>query len=204
MNNPATAGYHVLTAEFTAAAACNYLRLYTNSPGSGSFYLGDVTVQLHPFVTPNGHKVGDKIEMYESGSEFLEGPSRAGYTTSDYDGGIENLSSLEGMGSAPKKVSIDSASDIIIMSQGNQTKIEAGYTYTLTAYVYINDWAGAIFFANGRSEFWNVNNPATAGYHVLTAEFTAQAACNYLSLYTNSPGSGSFYLGNVNVEVLSV
>ena len=204
VNSPATPGYHVLTAEFTAAAACNYFSLYTNSPGSGSFYLGDVTVQLHPFVTPNGHKVGDKIEMYESGTEFLEGPSRAGYTTSDYDGGIENLSSLEGMGTAPKKVSIEDANYIIIMSQNNQTKIEAGYTYTLTAYVYINDWAGAIFFTNGTSEFWNVNSPATPGYHVLTAEFTAAAACNYFSLYTNSPGSGSFYLGNVNVEVLSM
>ena len=204
VNNPGTAGYHVLTAEFTAAASCNYFSLYTNSPGSGSFYLGNVTVTLHPFVTAAGNKVGDKITMYESGTEFLEGPSRAGYTTSAYDGGIENLASLEGMGSAPKKVSIADANYIIIMSQGNETKIEAGVKYRITAYVYNVDWNGAIMFTNGTSEFWNVNNPGTAGYHVLTAEFTAAGACNYFSLYTNSPGSGSFYLGNVVVEVLAV
>ena len=205
INNPGTAGYHALTVTFTAQASCNYFSLYTNTtPGSGSFYLGDVTVQLHGWTTPAGNHVGDKIDMYESGSEFLEGPSRAGYTTSAYDDGIENLSSLEGMGSAPKKVSIEDANYIIIMSQGNQQKIEAGVKYRITAYVYNVDWTGAIFFTNGTSEFWNVNNPGTAGYHVLTAEFTAQAACNYFSLYTNSPGSGSFYLGNVVVEVLSV
>ena len=186
-------------------ASFQYVSIYQGGEG----YVYKITALLEDIAvpdgeTPNGHKGNDVIKMYESGTEFLEGPSRAGYTTSAYDDGIENLASLEGMGSAPKKVSIADANYIIIMSQGNQAKIEAGYTYTITAYVYNVDWAGAIMFTNGTSEFWNVNNPGTAGYHVLTAEFTAQASCNYFSLYTNSPGSGSFYLGNVVVEVLSV
>ena len=182
-----------------------YISMYQGGEG----YIYKVTALLEDLdipadETPNGHKVGDTIVMYQSGDSFLEGPSKAGYTLSDYDNGIANLDSLEGMGTAPKKVSIDSASDIIIMSQSNQTKIEAGVKYRLTAYVYINDWAGAIFFVRDRGEFWNVNSPATAGYHALSVEFTAAESCNYFSLYTNSPGSGSFYLGNVVVEVLEV
>lgn len=184
----------------------DYFSLYN----SGNVYVYSVYAKVADYEapqnkTPGGHEVGETITLYTSGTGFLGGNNKNGWVISDYDNAIENLAELEGMGTAPKKVSVDHPSHLIEINNGNQTKLENGVTYTLKIYVYNIDWQGHTFISRDSADFYDVGGSYPAGYQVWEATITPTANADFLSLYSNSVDAvGSFYLGNIEVTVVSL
>ena len=188
-----------------STASFDYVSIYEGGEG----YVYKITALLEDNVTPedetpNGHKEGDKIDIYSAGDSWVS-TDKNGYVVSDYDNGIENLSSLEGMGTAPKRIDITNPSGVIEISQGHSTQLEIGVKYKIVVYFYNVDYDGNMYIYGDNNQFWQVPGfESQTGYHKFEYEITPTAVCNWLCLYSGTnTKSGTVYLGDIYVEVLA-
>lgn len=194
------------TYSYEPTSSFNYFSLYN----SGEVYVYSVYVKLDAYVapqnqTPNGHTVGEQITVYQAGGSWVS-TNKNGYVVTDYDGGIDNLASLEGMGSAPKKIEITNPSGLIEISQGHSTELEIGVTYKLIVYFYNVDYDGNMYIYGDNNQFWQVPGfESQTGYHKFEYNVTPSATCNWLCIYSSTnTKSGTIYMGSVIAEVVSL
>ena len=195
-----------VTYNYKPTASFNYFSLYN----TGEVYLYSAYAKVAAYEapqdqTPSGHTIGEQISVYQSGDAWVS-TNKNGYVVSNYDNGIENLSSLEGMGTAPKRIDITNPSGLVEISQGHSTQIEVGVKYKIVVCFYNVDYDGNMYIYGDNNQFWQVPGfESYTGYHKYEYEITPTATCNWLCLYSSTnTKSGTVYLGDIYVEVLAL
>ena len=175
-------------------------------------YMIRVSMKDHVYedTTPAGHALNEVINVYQSGAGFA-GNNKNGYSITDYDDGIANLSDYAELGTSPKKVNINNPNGYVEINHGNQTKIEAGVQYRITMDIYNVDFNGNIYlmFDSNTANTDCFNNLTAgeldAGHHQLTATVNCVHSVDWLCLHSNTgSATGSFYIGNITVTVLAI
>ena len=182
----------------------NQLNIYGQGNSSFEIYIGKINLKLAEAdpvpedETPKGYKVGfnfnEKTRAFGTANET----SRA---VENFDNNAAVISNSN-MGDAPQKVTFKNANTTIEWFRGDG-RIEDKQKYKITLDYYVSNWSGRLMYNFDNNVFLEIGSNMEEGYHRSEITWTANRQVDFFSFYTpGDGGTGTFYVGNINVELI--
>lgn len=184
----------------------NQLNIYGQGNSNFEIYIGKINLKLAEAdpvpedETPKGYKVG---------FNFNE-KTRAFGTANDTSRAVENFDNNaavianSNMGDAPQKVTFKNANTTIEWFRGDG-RIEDKQKYKITLDYYVSNWSGRLMYNFDNNVFLEIGSNMEEGYHRSEITWTANRQVDFFSFYTpGDGGTGTFYVGNINVELIEI
>ena len=184
----------------------NQLNIYGQGNSSFEIYIGKINLKLAEAdpvpedETPKGYKVGfnfnEKTRAFGTANET----SRA---VENFDNNAAVIANSN-MGDAPQKVTFKNANTTIEWFRGDG-RIEDKQKYKITLDYYVSNWSGRLMYNFDNNVFLEIGSNMEKGYHHSEITWTANRQVDFFSFYTpGDGGTGTFYVGNVNVELIEI
>lgn len=184
----------------------NQLNIYGQGNSSFEIYIGKINLKLAEAdpvpedETPKGYKVGfnfnEKTRAFGTANET----SRA---VENFDNNAAVIANSN-MGDAPQKVTFKNANTTIEWFRGDG-KIEDKQKYKITLDYYVSNWSGRLMYNFDNNVFLEIGSNMEEGYHRSEITWTANRQVDFFSFYTpGDGGTGTFYVGNINVELIEI
>lgn len=184
----------------------NQLNIYGQGNSSFEIYIGKINLKLAEAdpvpedETPKGYKVGFNFNQ----------KTRAFGTANDTSRAVENFDNNaavianSNMGDAPQKVTFKNANTTIEWFRGDG-RIEDKQKYKITLDYYVSNWSGRLMYNFDNNVFLEIGSNMEKGYHRSEITWTANRQVDFFSFYTpGDGGTGTFYVGNINVELIEI
>lgn len=184
----------------------NQLNIYGQGNSSFEIYIGKINLKLAEAdpvpedETPKGYKVGFNFNQ----------KTRAFGTANDTSRAVENFDNNaavianSNMGDAPQKVTFKNANTTIECFRGDG-RIEDKQKYKITLDYYVSNWSGRLMYNFDNNVFLEIGSNMEEGYHRSEITWTANRQVDFFSFYTpGDGGTGTFYVGNINVELIEI
>ncbi len=184
----------------------NQLNIYGQGNSSFEIYIGKINLKLAEAdpvpedETPKGYKVGfnfnEKTRAFGTANET----SRA---VENFDNNAAVIANSN-MGDAPQKVTFKNANTTIEWFRGDG-RIEDKQKYKITLDYYVSNWSGRLMYNFDNNVFLEIGSNMEEGYHRSEITWTANRQVDFFSFYTpGDGGTGTFYVGNINVELIEI
>lgn len=184
----------------------NQLNIYGQGNSSFEIYIGKINLKLAEAdpvpedEAPKGYKVGfnfnEKTRAFGTANET----SRA---VENFDNNAAVIANSN-MGDAPQKVTFKNANTTIEWFRGDG-RIEDKQKYKITLDYYVSNWSGRLMYNFDNNVFLEIGSNMEEGYHRSEITWTANRQVDFFSFYTpGDGGTGTFYVGNINVELIEI
>lgn len=184
----------------------NQLNIYGQGNSSFEIYIGKINLKLAEAdpvpedETPKGYKVGfnfnEKTRAFGTANET----SRA---VENFDNNAAVIANSN-MGDALQKVTFKNANTTIEWFRGDG-RIEDKQKYKITLDYYVSNWSGRLMYNFDNNVFLEIGSNMEEGYHRSEITWTANRQVDFFSFYTpGDGGTGTFYVGNINVELIEI
>lgn len=184
----------------------NQLNIYGQGNSSFEIYIGKINLKLAEAdpvpedENPKGYKVGfnfnEKTRAFGTANET----SRA---VENFDNNAAVIANSN-MGDAPQKVTFKNANTTIEWFRGDG-RIEDKQKYKITLDYYVSNWSGRLMYNFDNNVFLEIGSNMEEGYHRSEITWTANRQVDFFSFYTpEDGGTGTFYVGNINVELIEI
>lgn len=184
----------------------NQLNIYGQGNSSFEIYIGKINLKLAEAdpvpedETPKGYKVGFNFNQKTRAFGTANETSRA---VENFDNNAAVIANSN-MGDAPQKVTFKNANTTIEWFRGDG-RIEDKQKYKITLDYYVSNWSGRLMYNFDNNVFLEIGSNMEKGYHHSEITWTANRQVDFFSFYTpGDGGTGTFYVGNVNVELIEI
>ncbi len=184
----------------------NQLNIYGQGNSSFEIYIGKINLKLAEAdpvpedETPKGYKVGFNFNQKTRAFGTANETSRA---VENFDNNAAVIANSN-MGDAPQKVTFKNANTTIEWFRGDG-RIEDKQKYKITLDYYVSNWSGRLMYNFDNNVFLEIGSNMEKGYHRSEITWTANRQVDFFSFYTpGDGGTGTFYVGNVNVELIEI
>lgn len=184
----------------------NQLNIYGQGNSSFEIYIGKINLKLAEAdpvpedETPKGYKVGFNFNQKTRAFGTANETSRA---VENFDNNAAVIANSN-MGDAPQKVTFKNANTTIEWFRGDG-RIEDKQKYKITLDYYVSNWSGRLMYNFDNNVFLEIGSNMEKGYHRSEITWTANRQVDFFSFYTpGDGGTGTFYVGNINVELIEI
>ena len=184
----------------------NQLNIYGQGNSSFEIYIGKINLKLAEAdpvpedETPKGYKVGFNFNQKTRAFGTANETSRA---VENFDNNVAVIANSN-MGDAPQKVTFKNANTTIEWFRGDG-RIEDKQKYKITLDYYVSNWSGRLMYNFDNNVFLEIGSNMEKGYHRSEITWTANRQVDFFSFYTpGDGGTGTFYVGNINVELIEI
>lgn len=184
----------------------NQLNIYGQGNSSFEIYIGKINLKLAEAdpvpedETPKGYKVGFNFNQKTRAFGTANETSRA---VENFDNNAAVIANSN-MGDAPQKVTFKNANTTIEWFRGDG-RIEDKQKYKITLDYYVSNWSGRLMYNFDNNVFLEIGSNMEEGYHRSEITWTANRQVDFFSFYTpGDGGTGTFYVGNINVELIEI
>lgn len=184
----------------------NQLNIYGQGNSSFEIYIGKINLKLAEAdpvpedETTKGYKVGFNFNQKTRAFGTANETSRA---VENFDNNAAVIANSN-MGDAPQKVTFKNANTTIEWFRGDG-RIEDKQKYKITLDYYVSNWSGRLMYNFDNNVFLEIGSNMEKGYHRSEITWTANRQVDFFSFYTpGDGGTGTFYVGNINVELIEI
>lgn len=185
------------------------LNIYGQGNVNFEIYIGKINLKLAEAdpvpedETPKGYKVGFNFNQKTRAFGTVNDDKRA---VENFDNNADVIANTN-MGTAPQKITFKQTNTTIEWFQAGG-KIEDKQTYKISLDYYVSNWTGKLTYNFDNAVFPEIGTDMENGYHHSEITWVANRQVDFFSFYTpgadQNGGTGTFYVGNVTVELIAI